>query len=105
LICKLLNDNTIDYLKNPENVRTLLRICRKLKDYTVAENEIDFDESYLDKSRFNVLYELVYYFEFINNSRLLNQTLKKMRISANGSIPIARTLYNFYLRFNILKVG
>ncbi len=89
------------FLINPTGVRTLLRICRKLNDYSFAENSLVLNEKYIDASDFNVQYELVYYYEFNKNDILLNRTLRKMRNSASSSTPIARTLYNFYLRFNM----
>lgn len=91
------------FLYNPTGVRTLLRICRKLNDYSFAENSLVLNEKYIDASDFNVQYELVYYYEFNKNDILLNRTLRKMRNSASSSTPIARTLYNFYLRFNMFE--
>lgn len=77
----------------------MLRLCRKLGDYAVAEKNLQLDERYIEHSDFNNQYELVYYFEKKGDNQNLFKTLKKMRTSATRSIPIARTLYNFYLRF------
>ena len=85
---------------NPTTIRTLLRISRKQGDYTYAEQVLTIDESLIEKSDFNIQFELVYYFSDINNQILLEKTLKQMQNSAARSIPIARTLYNFYLSFN-----
>lgn len=84
---------------NPTLVRTLLRTCRKQGNYHYAEQLLTIDKDLIENSDFNIQYELVYYFNSIDNSELLNRTLKKMRRSAESSIPIARTLYNFYLTF------
>lgn len=89
--------------KNPTLIRTLFRLCRKRDDYTVVESLIDINSNFVAKSDFNIQYELVYYFESKNNQDLLLLTLKRMKNSAEGSIPIARTLYNFYLRFGLLE--
>lgn len=97
LIKKILSN---DRRRNPVIIRTLFRICRKLQDYSVAESILDIDIPFVLASDFNIQYELVYYFEYIDNVELLNRTLKKMRNSAASSIPIARALYNFYLKFN-----
>lgn len=97
LIKKILSN---DRRRNPVIIRTLFRICRKLQDYSVAESILDIDIPFVLASDFNIQYELVYYFEYIDNAELLNRTLKKMRNSAASSIPIARALYNFYLKFN-----
>lgn len=85
---------------NPTLVRTLLRTGRKQENYHYAEQILTIDEDLIEKSDFNIQYELVYYFGSIGNSQLLDKTLKKMRNSAERSIPIARTLYNFYLTFD-----
>ena len=78
----------------------ILRICRRLTDYNHAERLLIIDDSYIDRSDFNVQYELVYYFQFKNDNESLQKTLKKMSQGASRSIPIAKTLYNFYLSFN-----
>lgn len=85
---------------NPTLIRTLLRMSRKQQDYHYAEQLLSIDEVLIEKSDFNIQYELVYYFDSTGKSELLSKTLKKMRSSAERSIPIARTLYNFYLTFD-----
>lgn len=86
--------------KNPTLIRTMFRICRKIQNYSVVEELFEINSQYIYNSDFNIQYELVYYFEFKEDNELLDLTLKGMRNSANNSIPIARTLYNFYLKFN-----
>ena len=88
------------YSPNPTLIRTLLRMSRKQRDYHFAEQLLTIDEGLVERSDFNIQYELVYYFDSTGNSELLGKTLKKMRNSAERSIPIARTLYNFYLTFD-----
>lgn len=85
---------------NPTLIRALLRMSRKQQDYHYTEQLLTIDESFVEKSDFNIQYELVYYFDSIGNRELLDKTLKLMRNSAESSIPIARTLYNFYLTFD-----
>lgn len=85
---------------NPILIRTLLRMSRKQQNYQYAEQLLTIDESFIEKSDFNIQYELVYYFDYIGNMELLDKTLRQMRCSSEGSIPIARTLYNFYLSFD-----
>lgn len=85
---------------NPTLVRTLLRMSRKQQNYHYAEMLLTIDDNLVEKSDFNIQYELVYYFHYIGNYELLDKTLKRMRNSAERSIPIARTLYNFYLTFD-----
>ncbi len=76
----------------------ILRMCRKKADYTFAERVLQIDEKFIESSDFNIQYELVYYFQTANRGEELEKTLRLMRDrSATSSIPIARTLYNFYL--------
>ena len=81
---------------------TILRLCRRIGDYTVSETLLLIDDSFIARSDFNIQYELVYYFQKKNDQQSLKKTLRAMRASAQHSIPIARTLYNFYLGFNML---
>ena len=88
-------------LTDPISICAMLRICRKLEDYEYAETRLTLDKEYINVSKFNVLYELVYYFEYKRNEELMLYSLKKIRNAAESSEPIARTLYNFYLRLNL----
>ncbi len=78
----------------------MLRICRKRSDYSFVERELHIDDDFIERSSFNLQYELVYYFQIKDDEERLEKTLRQMRRSAAGSIPIARTLYNFYLSLN-----
>lgn len=78
----------------------MLRICRKKENYSFVENELCIGEKFIEQSSFNLLYELVYYFQIKDDAEGLEKTLKKMHSFATSSIPIARTLYNFYLNLN-----
>ena len=79
---------------------SILRNGRRISNYDLADRILTIDESFIDNADFNIQYELVYYFESKNDSKNLDRTLKAMQNSASSSIPIARTLYNFYLSFN-----
>ena len=83
-------------------VRTLFRLCRKVSDYTKAEEYFENHPETLNKENFNIQYELVYYYDFIGNEQGVLKALSKIKRSAEGSIPISRTLYNFYLRFGMI---
>ena len=93
----------------PVNVRNLqidcsiLRICRRIRDYSVAETLIRIDDRFIKQSDFNIQYELVYYFHGKGMTEELDKALHAMRASARHSIPIARTLYNFLLSFEKFK--
>lgn len=82
-------------------IAAILRMCRKKADYAFAERVLQIDEKFIESSDFNIQYELVYYFQTANRGEELEKTLRRMRgKSATSSIPIARTLYNFYLSLN-----
>ncbi|MDO5151701.1 MAG: histidine kinase dimerization/phospho-acceptor domain-containing protein [Oscillospiraceae bacterium] len=83
-------------------VRTLFRICRKLNDYSEAEKYIDEHPGIKTQREFNILYELVFYYSRIGDIEDRNDALKKIEICGQNSIPIMRTLYNFYLQFGML---
>ena len=78
----------------------ILRICRKLSNYEWAEKLLEINDEFISRSDFNVQYELVYYFQHINDAKNLDKALVEMRKSARHSLPIAKTLYNFYLSLN-----
>lgn len=86
---------------NKATICSILRICRNLDDYSVAEKIFPFDEEFISGSDFNVQYELVYYYQKTQEPEKLSLVLKKMNQSATSSIPIAQTLYNFYLSLNM----
>lgn len=90
------------YDKDKVTVRTLFRICRKLEDYSEAEKYIKEHPDIKTQSEFNILYELVFYYSKIGNIEDRNNALKKIEICGQNSIPIMRTLYNFYLQFGML---
>lgn len=83
-------------------VRTLFRLCRKVSDYAKAEEYFENHPETLNRGNFNIQYELVYYYDFIGNEQGVLKALSKIKRSAEGSIPISRTLYNFYLRFGMI---
>lgn len=93
----------LKYDKDKVTVRTLFRICRKLEDYSEAEKYIEEHPDIKSQSEFNILYELVFYYSKIGNINDRNNALKKIEICGSNSIPILRTLYNFYLQFGMLN--
>ena len=84
-------------------VRTLFRICRKIGDYTDAENYLETHADVKNAEQFNILYELVFYYSKTGDIENRNQALKKIENCGKNSIPIMRTLYNFYLQFGMLN--
>lgn len=95
-------EKVVRYDTDQVAVRTLFRICRKLDDYTVAENYIQKHPEVKKNESFNVLYELVFYFSKTGDIEERNLALNKIEKCGNKSTPILRTLYNFYLQFGMI---
>lgn len=91
------------YDQDRVTVRTLFRICRKLDDYSEAEKYIKDHPDITSQGEFNILYELVFYYAKIGSIEDRNNALKKIELCGRNSIPIMRTLYNFYLQFGMLN--
>lgn len=90
------------YDQDKVTVKTLFRICRKLDDYSEAEKYTEEHPDIKTQGEFNILYELVFYYSKIGSIEDRNNALKKIEICGKNSIPIMRTLYNFYLQFGML---
>ena len=84
-------------------VRTLFRLCRQLGNYAIADRYIEEHPHIIQQGDFNIQYELVYYFKKKKNQALLLQSLSKIRDSAQKSQAISKTLYNFYVQFEMLS--
>lgn len=80
----------------------ILRNCRRISSYELANQVLTINDNLIRTADFNILYELVYYFQDNNDFQNVDRTLYAMRRAASSSIPIARTLYNFYLSFSKL---
>lgn len=97
-----LTSDVLRYDTDEVAVRTLFRLCRKISDYEKAEEYFKEHARMLNKGSFNIQYELVYYYDYIGDEQGVLKTLKKIQHSAEKSIPISKTLYNFYLRFGMI---
>lgn len=95
-------EKVLKYDKDQVAVRTLFRICRKLNDYSSAERYILKHPEIKSQENFNVLYEMVFYYSKTGDMEERNETLKKIEKCGSNSVPIMRTLYNFYLQFGML---
>lgn len=92
----------LEYVTDEVVIRTLFRLCRKLGDYTKADNYIELHPEIQQREGFNIQYEFVYYYLNKNDEISLLSTLKKIRMSATSSIPISRTLQNFYVKLGMI---
>ncbi len=84
-------------------VRSIFRICRGIDDYERADKALSQFPGILKISDFNVLYELVYYFEEQDNLEQVQLIIGKMEKFFPESISIQKTVKNFYLRFGMIE--
>lgn len=94
-----------DIIKKPMDpvvVRTVFRLCRKIGNYEQADKLLEQQPDILKSDNFNVLYELVYYFENKNNIDQVQMKLSHIERQYVNSIPIQQTLKYFYLRFGMV---
>lgn len=86
---------------NPVATRSLLRISRLQKSYDLADEIIAAKPAIIRATEFNVLYELVYYYEFKNDVAALESVLEQIKKSFKTNLPVLRTLRNFYIRLEM----
>lgn len=84
-------------------IRTLLRLCRQLGDYSVADKYLVWKPQTAGRDDFNIQYELVYYYKEKKDMLGLNKALNRIRSAAQGNMPISKTLYNLYVQFDMLS--
>lgn len=92
----------LSYSENEVAIRALFRLCRKMDDYTRADLYLERHPDIRQRSGFNIQYEFVYYYLKKEDESSLLDTLKKIRNSATSSIPISRTLQNFYVKLGMI---
>lgn len=84
-------------------IRTLLRLCRQLGDYSAADKYLAWKPQTAVRDDFNIQYELVYYYKDKKDIPGVNKALSRIRRAAQGNMPISKTLYNFYVQFDMLS--
>ncbi|MBN6715504.1 sensor histidine kinase [Pseudomonas capsici] len=87
----------------PIAVRSLFRICRLRKDYGPADILLEREPALLRARDFNVLYEMVYYFEAKNDYHTVQSILRTIDKGFATNLPVLRTVRNFYIRFGMLE--
>lgn len=90
------------YSNDDVSIRTLFRVCRKMENYTAADEYLEKHPEMDERKGFNIQYELVYYYLQKNDETLLLRTLKNIKSSAMNSMPISRTLQNFYVKLGMI---
>ncbi|NUM48384.1 MAG: GHKL domain-containing protein [Anaerolineales bacterium] len=83
--------------------RSIFRICRKIENYEVADRILAKFPALLNQKDFNVMYELVYYYESKDQIEKVKDIIKRIERTGLESIPIQKTARNFYLRFGLLE--
>ncbi len=89
----------IDYVA----VRSLLRICRQRNDYTLADVLFEREPGLLRTKDFNVMYELVYYFEYQEDFHSALGILQMIAKRFATNLPVLRTVRNFYIRLGMIE--
>jgi signal transduction histidine kinase len=82
--------------------RALFRFCRLLENYDAADELLTRDTNLIKTDEFNVLYELIYYFEFKDDFRQVQNLLRKIEKRFGQNLSVLRTVRNFYVRFGLL---
>ena len=89
---------------DPIVLRSLFRNCRRQGDFDRIESVLTKYPVILKEkgfNNFNILYELVYYFEARNRFDDVKLILERIERSGVESSPILKTVKNFYLRFGL----
>lgn len=91
----------LTYSKDGVIVRSLFRICRLRHDYSEAISFMDKNDI-AKLEDFNVQYELVLFYHEQEDEKNRNLTLKRIDEKYQDSIPIAKTLFNFYIEYDMI---
>lgn len=83
-------------------IRSLFRICRAIKNYAKVDELLATEPSIVKHDEFNILYELVYYFEAKNDVAQIHGVLKRIENGFAQNLSVLRTLRNFYIRFGMM---
>jgi signal transduction histidine kinase len=100
---KKIIEELINIRLEPVVLRSLFRICRLTKNYSSIDNLIEKRPSVSGMNDFNVLYELVYYYESKNDMVRVFSILNHMEKRFKTNLPVLRTLRNFYIRFGMIE--
>ena len=80
-----------------------LRVCRKLGKYGRIEQFLEENPTAAKTDIFNVLYELVYFYEAQNDLQRAREILERIEKLFPTQQPILQTLRNFFLRFGMFS--
>lgn len=91
----------LTYSKDGVIVRSLFRICRLRHDYSEAIRFMDKNDI-ARLQDFNVQYELVLFYNEQEDEENRNLTLKRIDAKYPNSLPISKTLFNFYIKYDMI---
>ena len=96
-------ESLVQVSARPTHVGSLLRLCRKAEDYSRADELFRQRPELLGFREFNLLYELVYYYEAKDDLEKAKAVLARMESGFLESQPIQNAVRNFYLRLGFLN--
>jgi signal transduction histidine kinase len=82
---------------------SFLRVCRKLEQFEQIQEFLKSNPNIPKTDNFNVLYELVYYYEAQKDLQRAREILERTEKLFPAQQPILATLRNFYLRFGMFQ--
>jgi len=91
-----------EFRYDPIAIRSLFRASRKNKDYSVVERLLSENPNIRDSSDFNVLYELVYYYDARSEELERRKTLHLIERRFAQNVVVLQTVRNFYARFQMI---
>jgi len=91
----------LEYSKDLVDVRALFRICRERNDYSEAKDLMRQRDIVYEKE-FNIQYELVLFFDSEGDEIARNRALEYINELSEYKIPICRTLFKFYVKYDML---
>ena len=100
--------NALRLLENHPLVRedpllqaSFLRVCRKAERFDLIQSFLKFNPSVAAPSQFNVMYELVYYYDAQRDFERAKTVLDRMESAFWTNVPVLSTLRNFFIRFGM----
>ena len=96
-------EELLDIHLDPVVICSVFRICRKIGNYERAKKILDTYPDLLKKHEFNLLYELVYYFEAFAQLDEVRKILERIEKQFPQNISIQTTVRNFYLKLGFIE--
>lgn len=91
----------LKYSNDGVAIRSLFRICRLRNDYADAQIYMN-NHDVTNREDFNIQYELILFYEAQGDEISRNKILVDIDRRYDNSIPIAQTLFKFYIKYDML---